>query len=251
MNDVIFNKNFCFNFHTFRKQRYTDNRGGSPYHYIAYMLKGHSKIVSKERTIEVGPGDLFYIPKGLPYQSYWDSKDDIQFLSFGFHFFPEAKSKQFILQKIICSDTLKEKVKEIPINANIDSSVIGVFYSVLSTVAEHLDGDSEMAGNKIIELAKQYIYDNISCSVSDIARHCHLSKSALYNIFKKECNLTPNALIQKVRCKKAEILLTTTNKSVQEISDILEFSSTSYFRKIFKYYTGKSPREHRNNAVSI
>jgi transcriptional regulator GlxA family with amidase domain len=44
-------------------------------------------------------------------------------------------------------------------------------------------------------------------------------------------------------------MLTTTNKSVQEISDILGFSSTSYFRKILKLYTDKTPLKIRKEAV--
>ena len=108
MNSVIYYKNFNFNLLTFHKHKYSDLRGGSPYNYVAYMLKGHSRIVSKDITVEINEGDLFFIPEGLSYQSYWDSPDDIVFLSFGFHYFPEAKSKQFVLQKIECGDEVKE-----------------------------------------------------------------------------------------------------------------------------------------------
>jgi len=251
MNDIFFYKNFCFNFLTFKKYKYTDNRAGSPFHYLAYMIKGHCKIVSNDISIEVSSGDLFFIPKDLPYQSYWDSDDDIQFLSFGFQHFPETKSKQFILQKIVCDDKIKEMIKNIPINKDIDSFVIGTFYSVLSQVIVYLESRPKNNKNRIIEMAKRYIYDNINCSVSDVASHCLISKSELYYIFKSESDLTPNELIQKIRCKKAELLLTTTDKSVQEISDILGFSSTSYFRKILKSYTDKTPRKIRNEAKNM
>ena len=78
-----------------------------------------------------------------------------------------------------------------------------------------------------------------------------MPSSALYHIFKTENNLTPNELIQKIRCDKAVVLLTTTNKSIQEISDILEFSSTSYFRKVLYRYTQKTPKEIRKTSENI
>ena len=244
-------QNFCFNDLVFSKEKYTDNRSGSPYHYLALMLTGHGKIVSKDVTIEVWPGDLFYIPEGLPYQSYWNSDNNINLLSFGFHHFPETKSKQFILQKINCEDKIINKIKEIPIKRTTDSLVIGSFYSVLAEIVERLEYNQNSAKKELVEKAKQYINEHIDCEVSDIAKHCMISKSALYNLFRQEFNLSPNQLIQKARCRKAQVLLTTTNKSVQEISDILEFSSTSYFRKILKIHIGKTPREIRNQAKNI
>ena len=212
-------QNFCFNNLVFSKGKYTDNRAGSPYHYLAVMLKGYGKIVSKQSTIELSTGDVFYIPEGLPYQSYWDSEGDIQLLSFGFHYFPEAKSKQFVLQKINCNENVKKKIKQIPIKATVDSGVIGCFYSVLSEISETLEHSQTNVKKDIIEKAEQYIYDHLDCNVSDVAKHCMISKSALYHIFNQESDISPNQLIQKIRCLKAEVLRTTTNKSVQEISD--------------------------------
>lgn len=251
MNDILFYENFCFNSITFKKQKYTDNRAGSPFHYLAYMIKGTSKIVANDMSVELSDGDLFYIPKGLPYQSYWNSDDDIQFLSFGFHHFPETESKQFVLQKIDCPDEIKERVKNIPIKNTIDSFVIGEFYSALAEIVGYLESMSKDTKSKIMDRAKQYIYDNTNCKVSDIAKHCLISKSELYYIFKSGSDLTPNRLMQKALCEKAELLLTTTDKSIQEICDILGFSSTSYFRKIIKAHTGKTPREIRNKARNI
>ena len=45
--------------------------------------------------------------------------------------------------------------------------------------------------------------------------------------------------------EKAKQLLMTTNISVEEISRMLNFSSASYFRKILKKYSGKTPKEIR------
>lgn len=246
----IFFDSFRFNAYVWSKYRYTDNRGGSPYHYLAYMEKGHSKIVSDGITINISPGDVFYIPEGLPYQSYWYSDDEICFRSFGFHFFPESAAKQFLLQTIPCSDELKAQILRIPTGVTTDSRLLGAFYSVWAAVLPMLQHSSKDAHADVIEKAKSYIYKHTDCKVSDIAKHCLLSESALYHIFKKNAGCTPNELIQKIKAEKAVLLLTTTNRSVQQISDDLCFSSTSYFRKVLYRHTGKTPRQIRKTALA-
>lgn len=248
MKDILLYKNFSFNIYKFKKHKYTDGRGGSPFHYIAYMIKGHSKIVAEGVSIEIGEGDLFYIPEGLPYQSYWESDDDIRFISLGFHYFPETDDKDFVLQKIECGDDIKQAVADVPISDYVDSKAIGAFYSTLSRIIPHLKSGRRKEGGLTVERAARFIYDNINCKVADIAEHLLVSRSELYLIFKSESDMTPNELIQAVKCKKAQMLLATTDRPVEEISDALGFSSASYFRKVFKKHTGKTPRQIRNLA---
>ena len=44
-------------------------------------------------------------------------------------------------------------------------------------------------------------------------------------------------------------LLSTTNRPVQQISDAAGFSSTSYFRKLLRKYTGKTPLQIRKESL--
>ncbi|MBE6729298.1 MAG: helix-turn-helix transcriptional regulator [Ruminococcaceae bacterium] len=83
----------------------------------------------------------------------------------------------------------------------------------------------------------------------DVAKHCAVNESTLYWAFKTAANKTPNEIKNKFLCQKAIMLIINTNKSVQEISDSLGFSSTSYFRKILKANTGKTPREIRKSRI--
>ena len=60
---------------------------------------------------------------------------------------------------------------------------------------------------------------------------------------------TPNQLKQEVLIQKAINLLENTTATVERISEGLGFSSTNYFRKVFKEHTGTSPRQYRKNAA--
>ncbi len=52
----------------------------------------------------------------------------------------------------------------------------------------------------------------------------------------------------KLRVWRAEELLYQTDRSILEIADMVNFSTLSYFNKIFKKYNGKSPSEYRKNS---
>ena len=251
MKDSLFFEGFKFHRYTLRKTYYTDNRAGVKKHYLAYMEQGRSRIVSEGRTIAIQPGDVFYIPKGLRYQSYWEGEDTIQFLSFGFHHFPETREKSYLLQVIDCPQARKEQVQQIPLSDKADSALLGSFFSALAALLPYMEIGRQDPRQALAEKARDYLYSHTDCKVSDVARHCLVSESVLYDVIKKEIGMTPNELRQRILCEKAEQLLATTDRSVQEISDRLGFSSASYFRKVLRSHTGKTPREIRKEAKHL
>lgn len=64
--------------------------------------------------------------------------------------------------------------------------------------------------------------------------------------FKNEMGMSVNAYIRKARIHYAKVLLTTTNVSIQEISEHLHFCSRSYFADIFQKAEGISPSDYRS-----
>ncbi len=250
MKSTIFSNKYRFIYFNFNESyRYTDNRNGSPYHYLAFMEKGHCKIVSDYGTIEIKQGDAFYIPDGLPYQSYWYGEPDIKFHSYGFKFFPETASTSFPLQVISCDEELKQCIKSIPFSQKPQSYELGIFYSCLNETVPFLKTDKKTRREQSFEKAYDLIHQNPHISAQEIASKCNLSESGLYEVFKKVSGKTPNTIKQEVLCEKAVLLLNSTDRSVQDISDSLGFSSTSYFRKILYANTGKTPREIRKESV--
>jgi len=251
MNDTFFNENLTFRTYIHTHDYHTDCHDGAPIHYFAYIEQGNCRIVSGQNTIEATAGDIFYIPKDLPYHSYWHCADKIQFKSFGFRYFPESSIRQYTLQKIECSRDVKTRIQNLPTDQIVDSMLLGDFYSVVASVLPLMRYIEQTSGVSIIEKARQYISRSKNCSIPDIARHCMISEAALYDIFRKEAGCTPNELRQQILCQKAALLLSTTDLPVQEISDSLYFSSTSYFRKALRKCTGKTPREIRQSARKI
>ena len=253
MKDAIFSDMFRFYEITREKYHYSDNRSGSPEHYLAYMMEGHCKIVSEKQTIRITEGDLFYIPIGLPYQSYWygDRNNHIRFLSLGFRWFPEAETATYSLQLLPHNDEWTELMQSIPVNTHLNAEAVGRFYTMLSQLLPSLEKTSANNRSHIVRQAKAYMYRRTEATACEIAQHCGVSESTLYTIFKELLGKTPNTVKQEMLCEKAVFLLSATDKSVQEISDILGFSSPSYFRKVLKAHTDSTPREIRRRFLTV
>lgn len=255
MTNEQFYNSFYFNFYQHQRSYNTDRTtgSGSPQHYVALLLEGAAKIVSRQNTLLLEPGDYFYIPAGLKYQSYWytDENSSIKFYSFGFDFFPSAQPLSHSLQIIHCNDDAKEAFAKLTENVTVNSLSIGRLYTFLGLVADSLEVSPQFKNNQIIEKALEYMNTQSNYTVADIASYCNVSESGIYSIFQRIYGKTPIEVKHQLLSQRATELLTTTDLSVETISELLHFSSSSYFRKIFKTQTGKTPLEVRKAAASL
>lgn len=251
MNNTQFLNSFYFRRYQRHKYHLTDHfkTNGSPGHHIGRMLKGYAKLKSRNKTITVSEGDVFYIPNGLKYQSFWygDQNGEILFDSFRFQNFPMLDNYNYSLQKIDCSPAARALLLEIGNELIVNCTTVGKLYLFLGEVLDHMEQKARHH-NDIAEIALDYMNNHTDFLISDVANHCKVSESTLYGIFKKAYGTTPIEKKQEIFCERAAELLITTDFSVEEISAMLGFSSSSYFRKIFKKHTGKTPIQIRKNT---
>lgn len=81
--------------------------------------------------------------------------------------------------------------------------------------------------------------------VDDPAAMACLSKDHFSRIFKSITGLTPCDYVIRKRVERAQFLLITTEKGIMEISEETGFRSASYFTRIFKKQTSRSPARYR------
>ncbi len=93
---------------------------------------------------------------------------------------------------------------------------------------------------------KKHMTETISLKV--LADYTGYSEYYLARRFQREMGIKLLDYIKQVRLDYAKILLSTTNLTVQVISEKLQFGSRNYFTKKFKEYTGLSPAEFRQSA---
>ncbi|MFJ7724741.1 helix-turn-helix domain-containing protein [Neobacillus sp. NPDC097160] len=103
-----------------------------------------------------------------------------------------------------------------------------------------------------ITACQHYIYNHLygDITLDHLAEMCRLSPNYLSSLFKKEVGIPISEYIQRHRVDEAKKLLVLTNYSISDISTWLNFNDQSYFIKIFKKYTGLTPKQFRNDHSS-
>ena len=251
MNDSIFSDSFVFHTLEFHHHRYRDYRrsSGAEMHYFGCMETGWARLTDGTTEIIVYPGELFYIPKGCRYQSFWYSDDIGRFLSLGFHTYPSSPNRVYRLQKIEMTAEETQVLRKLSENMTVSSLSVGLLYTLLGLAERHMATEIVDRHNVIVEQATLYMHRHLRVSAEDMAEHCGVSVSTLYQAFRKATGKTPNQIWHEVQAQKAAELLVTTDVPIEEISLRLGFSSSSYFRKIFIAQTGKTPREVRRSGT--
>ena len=112
------------------------------------------------------------------------------------------------------------------------------------------------ADEKFLLKLNNLIHENLSNTEMDvkfITENMGMSRASLYNKLKQLTDMGVNDYINKFRIEKAIQLLTQTDLTIMEISDMTGFSNQRYFSTVFKQATGNSPskfkEEHKKGTV--
>ncbi len=254
MNDILFNNNtFRFIINHFDSGYHSDMTNGKNANYIAYIINGNARIVSGTSEISVNKGELFYIPANLKYHSYWYGEKTVDFYSFSFRFFPN-NGNQYPLQIIPTTNKMLDMLHDIPcidtkrdtdIPPHITCTAVWKFYRFLDVVMENMSFAYNTSKEISIHKAINYMQTNDIYDVPTLAAYCNMSKVAFHCAFKEITGMTPIEKKHELQTLKAEVLLSSTNMSIDEIAQHVGFESTNYFRKIFKRRYNKTPHEFR------
>ena len=245
IDDINFAKSFRFRLFSFKKYKYTDNKAGINTHYLAYMLSGSARIVTEGHTLTVSEGDVFYIPKNLSYESFWYGDPSIEFISLGFTFLPAFHNESYSIQKIDATDEEKREIRAFSEKQLRSAEKVAALYSLLAAFLPKMKRASSSKSSELVIKVKKYISEHPKETVKEVAKIFTVSESGLYSLFKKHSDVSINDYRERCVMRAAREKLISSDTPIEEISESLSFSSSSYFRKRFKSYFGISPREYR------
>ncbi len=102
--------------------------------------------------------------------------------------------------------------------------------------------------SKQIIRATNYIMSNINNRIllQNVAEHLKLSPAYLSRLFRQETGTTFSEYVNRLKIEEATTLLIHTEFTDLEISNMLAYSSQSYFIKIFRKFTGTTPKKYRS-----
>ncbi len=117
---------------------------------------------------------------------------------------------------------------------------------VMIEKTESIRGE-EMGQADRVTIVKKYIEEHLQekIYIEDLANLIHINDQYFMRIFKKETGKSVTEYITDRRIALASTLLRDTDKSINFIADCVGCDNYSYFTKLFKKYTGFTPREYR------
>ncbi len=243
-NSTTFCDGFLFNLFRMKRYRHTDNSLGIKQNFLAYMIKGKGRICAGDVTLTVNEGDLFFLPHGCQYHSYWSGEPDIEFISLGFLLLPNFEHRYYPPQTIKKDDAAVALMVEI-VNAPTDAVGVGRLYTLIGMLLPRMAYQTKSRQTELVNKAKDLLTADPDRTVSEIARACAVSESTLYAAFKRHSDKSLGEVRQGVIMERAREMLVFTDVPIERISEQLHFSSASYFRKCFKAHFGAAPREIR------
>lgn len=251
----------------------------SPFARLYYVKSGMAKTYIEDKAYFLTPGYLYLTP---PFTLHHDECES-SFSLFYIHFYEKTDNRESIFDKYDFPVKLKASLtdvllierlneinpgkqltnidpeqydnaptfsKTIALNSKMPLHTTIETQSILSIIMSHFLEErirKSTDKNKRIYGSIRYIHRNINqtISIKTLADMSCVSEDHYIRLFKKEMKLTPISYINSKKIEKAQLLLLTTPRPVRDIAMELAFDNTSYFNRIFKQHTQKTPKEYR------
>lgn len=104
-----------------------------------------------------------------------------------------------------------------------------------------------------IRKVKAYIDGHIRehIAVDTLAEYVHLNSHYLMRLFKKNTGMSILEYITQMRINRAKLLLSKTDDTINEVADAVGYGNYTYFFRLFKKMTGKTPAAYRLSCTGI
>ncbi|WP_269477912.1 AraC family transcriptional regulator [Hominibacterium faecale] len=247
---------------------------------IIYILKGSINLTCQAFEYHLNEGDVFICNVNEPH---FVTSDDQENIVLFFHLDPyhyENVYPHLSYHWFLCDSYKTPEKDDIPLRqlqqmlwhaasalSPRTSILPGEVDALIFNIVNHLINNYQnfsFAGNqhalqslkscdtltvkRIFEI-QEYIYRNYQNKISleDLSNHLYLNKYYVSRLIKNFTGLNLIDLLGLVRTEKAQILLLTSDRSLEEISFECGFSSVKYFEKYFVQWYKVSPRRYRED----
>ena len=215
---------------------------------LVYYLSGRGEAVIGGEQVPFSEGDILVIPAGVQHEDNSDTDFHSCFFTFSddnlnsrvFFRFKDTKERDFltILKQMYSEYNLRRQNYE-----NIVDSLYGVLYQYMLTLSEER-GDNPYIAALIDEIIKNQSDPEYDLGAA-IAR-IPMSGSYVRELFRRKTGSTPLQFLTNRRIELAKDMLRARKASgltVEAIARSAGFSSNYYFSRVFKKFTGWSPRD--------
>ena len=240
---------------TFPDSNYHEIRLDSGVSCIEYIISGSGIINSNKKTFIVSKGDSYMLQEGHEHNYYSDPDQPFQKIWFNFR---GVLSREIIKIYGLEDTVLFKNVNTMPFIEEIhnicrnskDPEVIKaeascVFLKIIQFLAKNQQRITTNSNS--VDMIRYYIDCNITknIKISDISDITHYTPQHIIRIFKQKYGITPHQYIIDSKIRISMPMLQVTDKSIEEISNELNFSDPHHFSYLFEKKTGMRPLTYR------
>jgi AraC-like DNA-binding protein len=259
----------------------------SPFTRMYYITKGSAKVYHNQQMFTLKPGYMYIVPSYCYARYSCDDFHEQYYISFleevnngvsiysikDFVYEIEAEPNMLSLFERLLQLNNKRTIKNsnpktydnrptlldfIKQNENLSTKEFletqGLLTVLFSKFITNYSTQNELKTiNHGIQKIINYINNNLHLpiTVDELATICSYSPDYFSKQFKQIYRVGPNKFIQEKRIERSQLLLLTTNDSLKEIAEKVGLDNISYFSRLFKKHTGKTPAFFRKEQVNI
>ena len=259
-----------------KKEENTYYRHRHPVFELHFVFKGTCTFKIADESFQVGAGEAILIAPGL-YHSIKYVSPDMSKICIGFEIFqPSHRYKEPVMGTI---DAAFRAVRVMTLDMGHASEVLGKIRAAVNQdieqpiereelkalsallileLAKKLTGQlsETSAGKTQVAIRRNYIIDEffnqnfqLSDGASILADQLCVSSRQLDRILKDLYGLSYRQKLQEIRLEIALDLLSTTGKSIAEISELIGYTSPANFSTFVKNACGRTPSEIRRGQT--
>ncbi len=214
------------------------------YNGIMMCIEGECVFTQNGKKYTLNPNTIIVLPKGADYEA--QVKAEGRFPKINFSAIHKI-SDEIIEIPITSVAPYIEDFKYFSQRCFILETRISAFKTLYDLLIRL---DNEGVGKRdILSPIVKFIQLNYFNPLIDnelLAKKGNISVVYLIKLFNEKYGMSPHKYIIDVRIKAAKRMLSTTEKSIDEISAMCGFASNYHFSRQFKLYTNMSPSYYRN-----
>lgn len=227
---------------------------------IEYNEQGTGTFVINGQTYYTGSNSAVLLTKGSNHL-YFTDKNDLQSKKWVVF---DGDVMEFLIEKYLPKNTyyfencnlsfyFSEIGKAISAYEKDYIQMVDAVSSIIFRMIIEMKNSAQKFGVRLPQKIRHTLDMQIEgkLDLNSVATELNYSKNHIIRTFRQEYGLTPYKYFEERKLHVAKMYLTNTAFSLKEIAQMLSYTDTQYFSKVFKKEVGQTPSEFRKLSIYV